>query len=340
MSRNKLLIILIIILLIAVFFWLAIRSVTKPHGNDNTAVDFIVEQGWGVKRIATELLDEDFIESTFVFETYVWLEGASSELQAGNFNLQRNMSVQQIVNVLSGGQTISNERVVKFIEGWNSNEIATYLSEQGIMSAEEFLAAVNTSDSRDLIPGKEYTLLGSKPASANLEGYLFPDTYRIFKDSSAASIIQRQLDALHDKISEDVMADIEASGNSFYEILIMASIIEKEVRTDRDREIAADIFWRRLEAGIALEADSTVNYITGKSTPAASADDLEVDSPYNTYLYRGLPPGPITNPSLSSIRAAIYPESNNYWYFLTKPDGTTVFSKNFEEHKENKSKYL
>ncbi len=119
----------------------------------------------------------------------------------------------------------------------------------------------------------------------------------------------------------------------------MASIIEKEARGN-DMEKVADIFWRRIDEGIALQSDATVNYATGKYETQPSLDDLEINSPYNTYKYRGLPAGPIGNPGLGAIRAAVYPEANDYWFFLHAKDGETIYSKNFEEHKINKAKYL
>jgi UPF0755 protein len=225
-------------------------------------------------------------------------------------------------------------------EGWTMAEMGEYLEEAGILSAREFVNAASVTDISDILPGESFSILDEKPNGANLEGFLFPDTYRIFKDSTAADIIKKQLNTLDEKIDDEVMDGIEKSGHTFFEILTMASVLEKEVKSRTDMALAADIFWRRIEAGIPMESDATVNYVTGKDALQPTLADTKVDSPYNTYENRGLPPGPISNPSLSAIKAAVYPESNIYWYFLTRPDGTTVFSKNFEEHLENKSKYL
>lgn len=340
MIRTRTLVILIVMTALVGSVWLAARSVSTGHSDDDTIIPFTVESGWGVKKISAELKSQDLIGSTFVFETYVWVEQVSDSLQAGSYELAKSMSIKDIVQVLSGGQTLSNERVIKFTEGWTSEDIADYLNEQGVVSKAAYLADVATTDSRTIIPDTTYSILQSKPAGADLEGYLYPDTYRIFKNATAADIIKRQLDALEASIDDELAAAIADSGHTFYEILTMASVLEKEVRTSRDRAIAADIFWRRIDAGIALQSDATINYITHKGDTTPSLDDLDVSSPYNTYQNKGLPPGPISNPSLSAIRAAAEPEPNVYWYFLTKPDGTTVFSKNYEEHLENKAKYL
>jgi len=144
---------------------------------------------------------------------------------------------------------------------------------------------------------------------------------------------------LENKMSADFLAEINRQKKTVHEILTLASILEKEVSTENDRKIVADIFYKRLEIGMALQADSTVNYASGKSVPRASGKDLETDSPYNTYKYKGLPPGPICNPSLSAIKAAIYPAKNDYWYFLTTPDGKVIYSKTHDEHVKAKAKY-
>jgi len=125
-----------------------------------------------------------------------------------------------------------------------------------------------------------------------------------------------------------------------HEMLTMASIIEREVRGDVDRKMISDLFWRRLDIGMALQADSTVNYVTGGKNPSISFVDRDIDSPYNTYKYRGLPPGPISNPSLSSIEAAIYPEQNNYFFFLTDPAGKVYYGRTLGEQGANRALYL
>jgi len=185
----------------------------------------------------------------------------------------------------------------------------------------------------------EYSILASKPRNLDLEGYLFPDTYRIFRDASVTDVVKKMLGNLEAKLTPQMKKDITDSGKTIHEVLTLASIVEKEVSSDKDRKLVADIFYKRLKAGIALQADSTVNYVTGKSVSRASASDLEVESLYNTYQHRGLPPGPISNPSLSSIISAIYPTPNTYLYFLTTPSGEVIYNETFEGHVEDKNRY-
>ena len=183
--------------------------------------------------------------------------------------------------------------------------------------------------------------LNDAPADANLEGYLFPDTYRIFRDATAEDIIAKMLDNFNGKLSPAMRADISKQGKSIHDIVVMSSIVEKEVRSAADKKIVAGILYKRLELGMKLEVDVTINYISGKNNPSSALEDLQIDSPYNTYKYYGLPPGPIANPGLDAIMAAIYPEKSPYLFYLNRQDtGETIFSKTYEEHLRNKAKYL
>src|SRR3989339_321388 len=156
----------------------------------------------------------------------------------------------------------------------------------------------------------------------------------------AKHIIDKMLNNFRSKISEEAQDEIKKQGKTVFEILTMASIVEKEVANKEDRKIVADIFWRRLKIGMLLQSDATINYITNKNTTRPSLDDLEVDSAYNTYKNGGLPKGPIGNPGLDAILATIYPQGNDYLYFLTTDDGVAIYGRNFEEHKANKARYL
>lgn len=241
---------------------------------------------------------------------------------------------------------------ITIIEGWGAKDIGEMLGKKGILQPAEFMSAQKNFDSSG------YPALASKPAKADLEGFLFPDTYRIAAGPNLATstiaqgILKKLLDNFSLKFTEQMREDAAAKGRSIYEIVTLASIIEKETgrnvtsaagreALDEERKIIAGIFYNRLEIGMALESDATVNYITGKNDPAVLNSDTEIDSPYNTYKYRGLPPGPICNPSLSSLLAAIYPKDNNYVYFLhAQPNGQVYYAKTYEEHLANKQKYL
>ncbi|MBI3458735.1 endolytic transglycosylase MltG, partial [Candidatus Azambacteria bacterium] len=186
----------------------------------------------------------------------------------------------------------------------------------------------------------DYGFLIDKPKELDYEGYLFPDTYRIFKDESLKYLIEKIFNNLDSKLTVDLRNEIRSQGKTIFEIITMASIIEKEVKTPDDKKIVAGILWKRLSVNMPLQVDASLGYITGKTSRQLTKNDLSLTSPYNTYTYRGLPRGPISNPSLESIMAATYPQESEFWYYLSTKNGQTIFSKNFEDHKKAKQKYL
>ena len=229
-----------------------------------------------------------------------------------------------------------NEDCFRIIEGWDNKEVSAYLVDKNFLSENGFTEAAGADS--PLI--KEFDFLQDKPANVDLEGYLFPDTYRIFKNSDSYDIIRKMLANFNAKLTPELRQEIVKQKKSFFEVLTLASIIEKEVSEPEDMKMVADIFYKRLKAGIALQSDATVNYATGKSLIQPTYQDLSVNSLYNTYRYPGLPPGPISNPGINALKAAIYPTPNPYYYFLTTESGQAIYSKTYEEHLINKNKYL
>lgn len=245
---------------------------------------------------------------------------------------------------------------VTLIEGWKMSEIASALEKQGLGKVDDFTAAAKAYD-----PSSHPYI--DIPNGQSLEGYLFPDTYRFAKTSSQEVILKKILDNFSTRVATlGVESGIDRyqipgyenltlggkKGLSFHQVMTLASIIEKESGSAggpagaiSEQKIISGIFYNRLLIDQALESDATVNYVSGKDNPSATNADLQINSPYNTYRYAGLPPGPICNPSLSSIEAALHPEPSSYYYFLHKqPSGEVVYSKTFEEHVKNKNLYL
>ena len=249
--------------------------------------------------------------------------------------------------------TRAEEITIRITEGWNNKEIADYLEKQGIVSAKDFMKYQAEFDS------KGYWFLRDIPNGFDIEGFLFPDTYRLFASVKVAepktaseTIIRKLLGTFAAKVPENAEDLAKKQGLSLYEAITLASIVENETGRnavsaeqkkllDEERGIVAGIFYNRLNIGQALESDATVNYATGKNLPSPTLEDLQINSPYNTYKYPGLPPGPISNPSLSSINAVLNPTVTDYFFFLHKqPSGEPIYSKTFEEHVQNKFKYL
>ena len=231
------------------------------------------------------------------------------------------------------GKIISNEIKITILEGWTIDDITNYLDKKGVADKARFIKL-----SKQKI--KDFTFLKDAPASASLEGYLFPDTYIIFNNASEEDIIIKMLKNLDKKLTHEMRSSIQKQGKTIYEIMIMASLIEKEVQTIEDMKIVSGIFWNRLRDGMRLESDATLTYALQDKVAAHTYKDLQLDSPYNSYMYKGLPPTPIGNPGINAIKAAINPAKTDYYFFLTGNNGKTHFAKNYNEHLRNKGKYM
>ena len=331
------LIVLVIVagLVLSAWFVFAISVPKKVKFEDK----FVISKGEGVNQISQNLKDKGVIKNSFVFETYAFLKGVESKFQAASYDLPEVANIKRLVDILTTGQK-GDEWELTVIEGLTVEEIADLLEEADKFESDEFLGAIGYVRGDRINFSSRYDFLKDKSKEVSLEGYLFPDTYRFFPDATIEDVVSKMLNNFDKKLTSKMREDIEKQDKIIFDIIIMASIIEREVRTEDDRPIVSGIFWNRFEAGRALQADSTVNYITGKKTPAVSLDDLQIDSAYNTYKYAGLTPGPISNPGIASIVAAIYPEDSEYWYFLTDKEGNVHYAEDFEKHVENKNKYL
>ncbi len=334
---------LVAILLVGAYVFL-LSKINTPLSADTTTQQFVVVVGESSENIANRLYAQGLISSPWVFNFYGHLSGGSRRIKSGEYSFAPSMSMRQIMHALDMGKASTN--ILRIKEGASIDDIADYLDSNSIVGKDDFYSAVSDA-------AKSFDYFGEQPRQKSLEGYLFPDTYFVKRGASAASIIQKMLDNESQKISPQIRQGIYAQHKTIYDILTLASIIEKEVgrntatlsqsdlqTLDQERKTVAGVFYNRLKKGMPLESDATITYITKKKNPEASTNDLQIDSPYNTYKYPGLPPGPISNPSLSSILAAVYPMQTDYLYFLTKPDGTAVFAKTLDEQNANKQKYL
>lgn len=329
-------IILLIFLICSIAYYNGINSSANKKGEDKV---FVVTRGKSVKQIGNDLFNAGLIKSKFYFEVYVWRNKKGAELQAGEYALNPMLSIGEIVKILSRGETLNKEATIQIIEGWNIKDINRYLKERNFINNDEFIAAARIYAKNQ--KSAKFEFLKSLPEDAGLEGFLFPDTYKIFKDASPDDIITKMLKNFDSKLTEQMKEDIDKQGKDIYEIIKMASIIEKEVRSVDDMKIVSGIFWDRIKNGQALESCATLSYILGVNKPQYTIEDTKVESPYNTYKYTDLPPTPISNPGLNAINAAIYPEFTEYNYFLSSSDtGETIFSKSYEEHLRNKDRYL
>ena len=306
----------------------------KPSANALTE-PIVIGSGMTTAQIADLLKRSGVISSNAIFTVVADVSGKFKDFHAGTFIFKEGMSAFDALKTLSvQGQT---EVGVTIPEGFGLRDIAGRLVQNKIIGSETDLFKVTGEAAKISGPeaslAKDYQFLAYKPVLNNLEGYLFPDTYRFYAPTDAETVVRRMLDGYAAKV-----AVLPQSPD--YETLIIASLVEREVKDPADRAKVADIIKRRIALGMPLQLDSTVNYATGKSSPSVSSGDLNVDSAWNTYKHAGLPPGPICDPGLDSIKAALAPTPNKYLYFLTAPDGTVIYSQTLEQHNAAKVKYL
>lgn len=339
-------IIIFIVILLAIASATYWRSISTPINKAGQDTNFTVSQGESVEQIGKNLHNAGLIKSKFYFKCYIWRAKQQANLQAGEYVLNSNLSIKEIVNALAAGQSLSNEKTIKIIEGWSVRDINKYLKESNIIVDDSFIGLAKNEIGNwklEIRGFKKPSFLNDASLSANLEGYLFPDTYRIFKDAVAEDIAVMMLLNFDKKLTDEMRAEIANQGKTIYQIITMASIIEKEVRTSEDMNIVSGIFWDRIKYGQALESCATLAYILGVNKKQYTLEDTKINSPYNTYQNQGLPPGPICNPGLNAIKAAVYPIYTEYNYFLNRQDTKkreTIFSKTLDEHNRNKAKYL
>ena len=267
---------------------------------------FLVEKGQNLFQIAENLEKDSLIKNKSFFDFYIFIKGTQRKLQAGEYYLSPSENVPTIAKKIISGDIAKT--VVTIPEGFTVKQIEEKL--------------------------------GLKLPGGNLEGFLFPDTYQFPAKISGEEVVKKMRDNFEKKLTPDLREEIERQGKTIFEIITAASLIEKEVKTKEDKETVSGILWKRLKNNIPLQVDATIFYITNKKTTEISIEETKIDSPYNTYKYKGLPLGPICNPGLESILAAMYPKSSEYWYYLSTPEGETIFSETLEEHNSAKSKYL
>ena len=332
---KKLIILAIVALLGGLFYINLAFSENNPNSFGNK--DFTIESGQGIGEIADNLKASGFIEKPIYFELYVTLRRLRSRFLPGDYHLATNMSIKELVRELTRDRQVKKILTITTLEGWDTTQIADYLEEKGIVTKKDFLEAVHyLSDQPDL----SYDFLPESASDNRLEGYLFPDTYFVYEGTSATEIINKMLNNFQSKMSNELLQDMASKKKNLADVVTLASIVEKEMFGYEDRRIVAGIFEKRLSIGMGLQSDATINYITRAGNTRPTSAELAVDNLYNTYKYRGLPPGPIGNPSLEAIRAVIYSHPTDYLYFLTTVEGSIIYSRTHDEHVIAKQKYL
>ncbi|MDO8684610.1 MAG: endolytic transglycosylase MltG [Armatimonadota bacterium] len=328
--------ILILVALLAASTW-ALNWVSSPISNDNTPVMVTIPKGASGAEIARRLKDAGLIRSRLAFIYTVRTRRAGEMLKPGEYELRRSMSLLEIIEKLERGEVAAASITIP--EGYTVRQIAHLLGEKGIVNEKEFLYIALHGAGR-------FKSIVAVP-SPSLEGYIFPETYQFPRKLSPDFVIREMLAVFNKKVAEQFRQEIQdynppqagtltLSGGEFkynlHEIITMASIVEREARTDEDRPLIASVINNRLRKGIRLQIDATVQYAMGEHRPRLFFRDYKTPSPYNTYLCLGLPPGPIANPGIKSIEAVLYPATTDYLYYVANGDGSHVFTRTLEEH--------
>lgn len=331
-------IILVIALMIGIFSFQFMKGLMMTDGSTENltgeTVSVTIPSGSGTADIAKILKENGLISNTFTFRLSSKINGYDGTYQMGTYDIDTGMTPTQIMALLQSGE-VSTKNKLTIPEGYTVKQIADRVAETGICTAEEFITEANTgtfphSFLKDL-PDREY----------RLEGYLFPDTYFLTEDMTAHEIISMMLDRFDQMYTQEYQDAVAASGHTLDEIVTIASMVEKEITLDDERARAAGVIYNRLEQNMSLGIDATVLYAVGKTGGELTQADLQTDSPYNTRLNKGLPLGPIANPGEASFKAALYPEDNDYLYYVVEKAGQSnhVFCKTNEEFLAAKEKY-
>ena len=329
--------------LIAIVFlvYLTVGSRGAMNPPNQEILIFTIEKGQSAREIARGLEQIGLISNDLFFSYYLWSDRSANVLQAGEYALSPSMTIPEIVRKFKTGEVREDFGAkITIPEGYTTSQIEATLIGAGLKINESELveaAGISAPLAHEIFG---FGFLLDLPSRATLDGFLFPDTYFFDEEAQLNEVVGRMLANFSEKISESLRVKIKARGKNLYEIVIMASLIEREVRTSEDMRLVSGVLWRRMEIGMVLQVDATLLYITGNKAGQISNDDKLIDSAYNTYKYRGLPPTPIANPGLRAIKAAADPVESDYLYYLSTPTGETIFSETLDKHNENRAKYL
>lgn len=309
------------------------KLLTPAGDGDN--LPFTIQSGESVNSVAFRLEENGLIPDAAAFRLYMIYTGMDQTMQAGNYSLNPAMQPLEIANTIQN--PASQEVTFVILAGWRAEEIANLLPTSGLsVTPGEFLALVEAPAGLSLPEGVD--------PGGGLEGYLAPGEYQLRRDIGATNLVQTFLDRFSSQVTADLRAGFERQGLSLSQAVTLASVVEKEGVMEDEHPLIASVFFNRLNAGMKLDSDPTVQYALGYNasqqtwwTNPLSLSDLQVDSPFNTYVYGGLPPHPISNPGVNALQAVAYPAQSPYYYFRARCDGsgTHAFARTYEEHVQN-----
>lgn len=309
---------------IAILFGSFVYGLAKPVNSASKDITYVsIKSGMTADTIGNLLYEQSLIKNVLAFRIVSKIHGLDSKLKAGDYSFTKDMSVMQIVDKLARGETAQKQITIP--EGYTVDQIALLIKEKQLGDPDKFKKLA-----RNFIP---YAYMTANSSTVYpVEGYIFPDTYEIASGASEEELLTMMVTEFDKRFSQEMRERAEQIGLSNREVIVLASLVEKEARIDSDRPIIAGVFLNRLKHSMPLQSCATIQYILGYPKPELSIQDTEIESAYNTYQHSGLPPGPIANPGLASINAVLYSTDTDYLYFVADKQGHHHFSKTYEEH--------
>lgn len=327
MKRLLVIILVIVVTIVGGALALLIVRVNEPYKGFEGSEQFVeIPPGSGVAVIGRRLANAGVVRDPVTFRYAVWLIGGTKTLKAGEYRFDRAMTPEEVARKIARGEAYL--RQITFREGLSIRDMAALFEEGGFGPRQAFVDAASRPD----------TIRGLDPAAADLEGYLFPDTYALPRRATADTLVQMMVARFQRQVGNDLPQRAAAASLSVHEAVTLASIVEKETGQAEERPLVAAVYANRLRIGMGLQCDPTVLYAlqrAGRTTKNLTREDLQYDSPYNTYRYAGLPPGPIASPGKASIDAALQPANVPYLYFVSRNDGSHAFATTLDEHNKN-----
>jgi UPF0755 protein len=328
MRRILLAVVLLAVLLLAGAAIFVLNRANEPYKGYQAAEQYVeIPQGAGVSSMGRRLANAGVVRDRLAFRVAVWLTGDARSLKAGEYRFDRPMSAREVVEKIARGDVYL--RPITFREGLAIRDMAAHFEQQGFGTAASFTEAA----------ARARLIHSLDPVATDLEGYLFPDTYALPRRITAARLVELMVARFQEQVGKDLSERAQAAGRTARETVTLASLVEKETGKAEERPLVAAVYANRLKVGMGLQCDPTVIYAiqraTGREVKNLTREDLQFDSPYNTYRYAGLPPGPIASPGRASIDAALKPADAPYLYFVSRNDGSHVFATTLEEHNKN-----
>lgn len=308
------------LLMLTFYGWTTSQPVSAIPGDDITIV---IKAGMNTNEIGELLYNRGLIKSKTTFKIMARFEGLQNSLQAGDYVLKKNMDIKEIVQILSKGQTTYVEFTIP--EGYTVDQIAKHLEEINLANSTRLKSLAQNS-----MPYGYINVPNNVKYKA--EGFIFPDTYKVPRSINEEALLQMMMSQFNNKFTQDMRERAKSMNLSVREVTILASLVEKEAKMENERAVIAAVFLNRLKRNMPLQSCATIQYILGYPKPELTIQDTEIPSSYNTYQNMGLPPGPIANPGLASIKAVLYPADTDYLFFVADKEGVHHFSKTYEEH--------